>query len=117
MFESRQHSLTQLQYTVEDSSDNIAAARSLQFCAYMYVSIATFWCYDYICSLHEEWTYLLRSDRSKVKCLYIVTRYLPFIYLVTVLWHHFTPDENPERCWVLADLKSGLGIALVSFSE
>ncbi|KAG2068173.1 hypothetical protein BDR04DRAFT_1143939 [Suillus decipiens] len=102
---------------MEDSSGNIAAARSLQFCADMYVSIATLWCYDYMCLLHEEWTYLLRSDWSKVKGLYIITRYLPFIYLVTVLLEYLTPNQNPGRCWVLADLKSCLGISLVSFSE
>ncbi|KAG2361986.1 hypothetical protein BDR07DRAFT_1088370 [Suillus spraguei] len=100
------------------SSDDIAAARSLQFSTYMYVSMATFWCYDYTCSLHEEWTYLLRSDWSKVKCLYVVTRYLPFSLLAVVLWKYFTQNEpNSGRCLVLLDLDSGLCTASLFFSE
>ncbi|KAG2364368.1 hypothetical protein BDR07DRAFT_1482483 [Suillus spraguei] len=102
---------------MEYSSDNIAEARSLQFLTYIYVSMATFWIYDYACSLQEEWMFLLRSDWSKVKGLYIVTRYLPFIIIVTVLWKYFAPNENMEACHVLNNLNSGLGIASVIFSE
>ncbi|KAG1899715.1 uncharacterized protein F5891DRAFT_980945 [Suillus fuscotomentosus] len=58
--------------------------------------MATFWTYDYACSLHEEWTFLLRSHWTKVKGLYIVTRYLPFIMLAMNLCVSFTPNENPE---------------------
>ncbi|KAG2068184.1 hypothetical protein BDR04DRAFT_1143946 [Suillus decipiens] len=103
--------------SMEYSSDDIAAARSLQLTTYMYVSMATFLCYDYIFLLREEWTYLLRSDWSKVKGLYIVTRYLPFILLITVLWMNFTPNENPGTCRVLINVNSGLGIASIIFSE
>ncbi|KAG2078162.1 hypothetical protein BDR04DRAFT_451729 [Suillus decipiens] len=79
--------------------------------------MTTFWCYDYACTLHEEWTFLLRSDWSKVKGLYIVTRYLPFSFLAVVLWMSFNTNENPGKCWVLIILDSGLGIALVFLSE
>ncbi|KAG2367415.1 hypothetical protein BDR07DRAFT_269872 [Suillus spraguei] len=98
-------------------SYHVAAARSLQFTTYMYVSITTFWCYDYACSLREEWTFLLRSDWSKVKGMYIVTRYLPFSFLAIVLWMSFNTNENPCICWVLIILESVLGIALVFSSE
>ncbi|KAG1825374.1 hypothetical protein EV424DRAFT_1602524 [Suillus variegatus] len=79
--------------------------------------MATFWTYDYACSLHEEWTFLLRSHWSKMKGLYIVTRYLPFIFLATNLYMDFTPNENPTKCRVLANIESGLGIVLVILSE
>ncbi|KAG2361985.1 hypothetical protein BDR07DRAFT_1376882 [Suillus spraguei] len=35
---------------------------------------------------YAKWTFFLRSHWSKVKGLYIVTRYLPFTIFVTVLW-------------------------------
>ncbi|KAG2068167.1 hypothetical protein BDR04DRAFT_1158148 [Suillus decipiens] len=93
---------------MEYSSDDIAAAMSLQFCTYIYVSMATFWCYDYICSLHEEWTYLLRSDGRKVKCLYILTRGLPFTLLATILYQYFIPNETPDKCRMLANVDSAI---------
>ncbi|KAG2068172.1 hypothetical protein BDR04DRAFT_1232917 [Suillus decipiens] len=99
------------------SSDEITAARSLQFSTYMYVSMATFWTYDYACSLREEWTYLLRSDGGKVKCLYIIARYLPFVLLTTNLYMSFNPNENPDRCRVLANVDSGIGMVSVVFAE
>ncbi|KAG2366885.1 hypothetical protein BDR07DRAFT_403867 [Suillus spraguei] len=94
-----------------------ATAWNLQFTTYIYVSMATFWCHDYICSLHEEWTYLLRSDWSMLKGLYIVTRYLPFSLLAIVLWLGFDPNETLGGCSVLAIVKLVLSIALVFFSE
>ncbi|KAG1854034.1 hypothetical protein C8R48DRAFT_322091 [Suillus tomentosus] len=79
--------------------------------------MATFWTYDYACSLHEEWTFLLRSRWGKMKTLYIVTRYLPFIFLATDLYLYCTPNENPSKCRVLENTESGLGIVLVIVSE
>ncbi|KAG2114276.1 uncharacterized protein F5147DRAFT_21126 [Suillus discolor] len=73
--------------------------------------------YDYTCSLHEEWTFLLRSRWSKMKGLYIVTRYLPFIFLATNLSMYFIPNENSGKCRVLENTQSGLGIVLVMVSE
>ncbi|KAG2354254.1 hypothetical protein BDR07DRAFT_621655 [Suillus spraguei] len=75
---------------MEYSSDDITAARSLQFSMYIYMSTTALWIHDYACSLHEEWTFLLRSDWSKVKCLYcymIPPLYLPHRGSVEVLCH------------------------------
>ncbi|KAG1801220.1 hypothetical protein EV424DRAFT_403077 [Suillus variegatus] len=74
--------------------------------------MATFWTYDYACSLHEEWTFLLQSHWSKMKGLYIVTRYLPFILLIINLYMSFTPNENLVKCWMLVNITSGLGMIL-----
>ncbi|KAG1799607.1 hypothetical protein EV424DRAFT_1648082 [Suillus variegatus] len=73
--------------------------------------------YDYTCSLHEEWSFLLRSRWSKMKGLYIVTRYLPFIFLATNLSMYFTLNEGSGKCRVLENTQSGLGIVLVIVSE
>ncbi|KAG2104273.1 hypothetical protein BD769DRAFT_162868 [Suillus cothurnatus] len=102
---------------MEYSSDEIASARSLQFAAYINVSISTFWLYDYACSFHEEWTFLLQSHWSKVKCLYIVTRYIPFIILAANLYLDFTSNDNTSRCRVFGNVDSGLGVASVICSE
>ncbi|KAG1883980.1 hypothetical protein F4604DRAFT_231099 [Suillus subluteus] len=102
---------------MEYSSDDIAAARSFQFATYIYTSMATFWVYDYACSLHEEWSFLLQSHWNKVKGLYIATRYLPFILLTTNLYMNFSQNENPDRCRVLANIDSGIGMVSTIFSE
>lgn len=102
---------------MEYSSDEIAAARSLQIATYIYVSTATFWTYDYACSLHEEWTFLLRSHWSKVKCMYIITRYLPFIFLIMDLYLKFTLNENLDKCRLLDNIGSGLSIVSGMFSD
>ncbi|KAG2039229.1 hypothetical protein BDR03DRAFT_952278 [Suillus americanus] len=79
--------------------------------------MATFWIYDYACSLHEEWIFLLRSHWCKVKGLYIVTRYLPFILLTTSLYLTFTPNGNPGKCRVFYNIDTGLCIVSAIFSE
>ncbi|KAG1899683.1 uncharacterized protein F5891DRAFT_1189490 [Suillus fuscotomentosus] len=99
------------------STDDVTEAMSLQSFKYILASMATFWTYDYACSLHEEWTFLLRSRWNKMKGLYIITRYLPFIFLATDLFMYFTPNENSGKCRVLENTQSGLGIVLVIVSE
>ncbi|KAG1721739.1 hypothetical protein EDB19DRAFT_496818 [Suillus lakei] len=102
---------------MEYSTGDIAAATSLQFFTYIYVSMTTFWVYDYACSLYEEWTFLLRSHWSKVKGLYIVTRYLPFLLIATNLYLSFIPNETPSKCRVLNNINSGFGILSIVVSE
>ncbi|KAG2122388.1 hypothetical protein BD769DRAFT_1777196 [Suillus cothurnatus] len=102
---------------MEYSSDNIAAARSMQFAAHSSASMATIWIYHYACSFHEEWTFLLRSQWSKVKSLYVITRYLPFIIVTANLYLDFTSNNNPSKCRVLGNMDSGLGVISVICSE
>lgn len=102
---------------MEYSSDDIAAARSLQVATYIYVSTATFWTYDYVCSLHEEWTFLLESHWNKAKCMYIVTRYLLFILLISNLYASFISNENLSKCRVSGNIATGLDIVSAMFSE
>ncbi|KAG2104275.1 hypothetical protein BD769DRAFT_1779826 [Suillus cothurnatus] len=102
---------------MEYSSGDIAAARSLQFTTYICASVVTIWIYHYACSFYEEWTFLLRSQWSKVKGLYIVTRYLPFIILTAKLYVDFTLNENTITCRALSNIGSGLGVISVICSE
>ncbi|KAG2130797.1 uncharacterized protein EDB93DRAFT_1263240 [Suillus bovinus] len=98
---------------MEYSTGNIAAATNSQFTKYIYISMTTLWIYDY-------WTFLFRSHWAKMKGLYIVTRYLPFILLAMDLCLSFAPNETPglrQKCRVLANIKSGLSIVVVIFSE
>ncbi|KAG2124622.1 hypothetical protein DEU56DRAFT_903958 [Suillus clintonianus] len=53
--------------------------------------------YDYACSLHTEWTFLLESRWTKVKSLYAITRHAPFLLLITELYMHFTPSEKLDE--------------------
>ncbi|KAG1862934.1 hypothetical protein C8R48DRAFT_208288 [Suillus tomentosus] len=92
-------------------------ARSLQFATYIHVLTATFWTYDYACLLHEEWTFLLRSRWSKMKGLYIVTRYFSFIFLATDLYMYFVPNENLSKCRALDNIQTGIGMLLVVCSD
>lgn len=99
------------------SADDIATAKGLQFLTYTSTSMATFWTYDYACSLHEELTFLLRSRWTMVKGLYIITRYVPFLLLITDLYLYFTPNENLAKCQTVIRIYSCLGVISVACSE
>ncbi|KAG2068165.1 hypothetical protein BDR04DRAFT_1158147 [Suillus decipiens] len=133
----------------DDSVDNVAAAASLQFFAYIYgayrlisifIVLTQFsfdnyimgelvltnsllllnyliQTYDYACSFHEEWRFLLVSQWTKVKGLYIFTRYVPFLLLAINLYLSFIPKESPDKCRILDNFCSGFGILSIVCSE
>ncbi|OJA09441.1 hypothetical protein AZE42_02614 [Rhizopogon vesiculosus] len=78
------------------SADTIAAASSVQ----------TVTMYDYICSVHKEWTFLLQSRWTKVKGLFIITRYTPFLLLTVHLYLSLIPNENSNKCQLLNNISS-----------
>ncbi|OJA20921.1 hypothetical protein AZE42_00901 [Rhizopogon vesiculosus] len=84
------------------------------FHQYIYTSMATFWTYGYACSFHEEWTFLLRSRWTKVKGLYIVARYVPFLLFTTHLYMNFIPDENPDKCQMINNVCSCFSLILIT---
>ncbi|KAG1799952.1 uncharacterized protein BJ212DRAFT_1484676 [Suillus subaureus] len=79
--------------------------------------MATFWTYDYVCSLHEEWKFLRRSHWTKVKVLYIIARYVPFLFIITDIYLNFSPSENPKKCKILVNIYSSLGVISLTCSE
>ncbi|KAG2360279.1 hypothetical protein BDR07DRAFT_165489 [Suillus spraguei] len=111
---------------MEYSGDDITTARTLQYLAYVCAALITLWVYDYICSLHDEWTFLLRSRWTKVKYLYVTARYVPFFLIAVYICQVFIPDESPKTCkmtyalWsnnrtVLVVMLSTLFAVIVSF--
>ncbi|KAG2032398.1 hypothetical protein BDR03DRAFT_49083 [Suillus americanus] len=92
-------------------------ARSLQSLAYICVSLATFWAYDYICSFHEEWNFLCRSRWTEVKVLYIIARYVPFLLIITDLYLNFSPNKNPKKCKILIGIYLSCGVISLACSE
>ncbi|KAG1751936.1 hypothetical protein EDD22DRAFT_850671 [Suillus occidentalis] len=60
--------------------------------------------YGYVCSLHEEWTFLRLSRWTKVKALYIITRYIPFLVLITDIYQFFAPNETINRCRMVINI-------------
>ncbi|KAG2124609.1 hypothetical protein DEU56DRAFT_827083 [Suillus clintonianus] len=89
---------------MEYSAGTVAAAKSLQIYTYIYASAATFWTYDYACSFHQELMFLLQSRWTKIKVLYIVTRYVPFFLFAGHLYLNFIPNENPNKCLTLSNI-------------
>lgn len=96
----------------EHLTNAFAAGRSLQILAYIYTSMATFWAYEYVCSLQQEWMFLHRSRWTKVKGLYILTRYVPFLLLITNLYTCLVPYNNPGKCRTWVNICSGFSIIL-----
>ncbi|KAG2082582.1 hypothetical protein BD769DRAFT_1683099 [Suillus cothurnatus] len=78
--------------------------------------MATFWTYDYICSLHEEWTYLLQSRWTKVKVLYIIARYVPF-FIAMDLYLTMAPNENVNKCQISINTATSLSLISLTCSE
>ncbi|KAG2099288.1 uncharacterized protein F5147DRAFT_839465 [Suillus discolor] len=86
---------------MEPSADDIddiqvAMAWNLHYLAYTCVTLVTIWTYDYISSLQEEWTFLLRSRWTKVKALYIIARYVPFSLVAADLYMIFAPNKDAD---------------------
>ncbi|KAG2110024.1 hypothetical protein BD769DRAFT_95945 [Suillus cothurnatus] len=102
---------------MEYSAADVTAARSLQIFVYLYTSMATLWTYDYVCSLHEEWTYLLRSRWNKVKALYITARYVPFLINIVHLYLVATPNESADKCQISIDIATSLNLLSLTCSE
>ncbi|KAG0708219.1 hypothetical protein DFH29DRAFT_893669 [Suillus ampliporus] len=79
--------------------------------------MATFWTYDYACSIREEGIFLLCSRWSKVKFLYVVTRYVPFLLFSAHLYLNFVPNETPSTCQFVNNICSCFSLISIVCSE
>lgn len=79
--------------------------------------MATFWIYDYACSIREEGIFLLCSRWSRVKFLYIVARYVPFLLFAAHLYLNFVPDETSNTCQLVNNICSTLSLISIVCSE
>lgn len=102
---------------MEVPADDIAVARILQYLAYICTALMTFWTYDYVCSLHDEWTFLLQSRWTKVKYLYITARYIPFFLIAADICLTLTPDESPKSCQIFINVYSCFAMISLTCSE
>ncbi|KAG2137024.1 hypothetical protein DEU56DRAFT_353312 [Suillus clintonianus] len=102
---------------MEYSVDDVTAARTLQYLGYICVSMTIFWTYDYVCALHKEWEFLHRSRWTRVKALYIITRYVPCCLITTDLYLNFAPTEDPNKCRMLINIYACFGVISLTCSE
>ncbi|KAG2147681.1 hypothetical protein DEU56DRAFT_133945 [Suillus clintonianus] len=79
--------------------------------------MATFWIYDYACSVRQEGTFLFCSRWSRVKFLYVVTRYVPFLLFVAHLTLNFVPDETSNMCQFVNNVCSAFSLISIVCSE
>ncbi|KAG2130769.1 uncharacterized protein EDB93DRAFT_1108290 [Suillus bovinus] len=70
------------------------------------MSLQIYTTYDFACLLQEEWTFLLQSRWTKVKGLYIASRFVPFLLLIGHLYTNFIPSDNPGKCKILITICS-----------
>ncbi|KAJ8593547.1 hypothetical protein M405DRAFT_930760 [Rhizopogon salebrosus TDB-379] len=101
---------------IEYLSEPVTAARSLQTYTYMYASMVTVWAYDYTCSFNEEWTFLLESRWTMVKGLYIVTRYIQFLFFIGHLYMNFI-NETPDKCHMMNTILESISLISAICSE
>ncbi|KAJ8582849.1 hypothetical protein M405DRAFT_937563 [Rhizopogon salebrosus TDB-379] len=99
------------------SADAVASAKSLQTYTYICTSMVTLWTYDYACSIDKEWTFLLQSRWAKIKVLYIVTRYTPFLLFAGRIFQNFSPNENFDKCQMINNICAAFSIISVLCSE
>ncbi|KAG2341375.1 hypothetical protein BDR05DRAFT_965424 [Suillus weaverae] len=79
--------------------------------------MATFWTYDYACSIHEEGMFLFCSGWRRVKLLYIVTRYVPVLLFAAHFYLNFLPDETSDTCQFVNNICSCLSLISIVCSE
>ncbi|KAG2360280.1 hypothetical protein BDR07DRAFT_165019 [Suillus spraguei] len=102
---------------MEYSDNDIKTARTLQYLAYVCTALITLWVYDYICSLHDEWTFLLRSRWTIVKYLYVTARYVPIFLIAAYICQVFIPDESPKTCKMFINIFSCFVVISLTCSE
>ncbi|KAG1790200.1 uncharacterized protein HD556DRAFT_1393246 [Suillus plorans] len=89
--------------------------RSLLNLNYAYVSTTVIWVYDYIITFDDELAYLRKSTWGKVKILYLMCRYLPFVLLAADTYQVLQPALPLSQCQTYFQINSWLeGITLVA---
>ncbi|KAG1725377.1 hypothetical protein EDB19DRAFT_1915092 [Suillus lakei] len=84
---------------------------------YAYVALVALWAYDYVTTLDEELPFVARSTWRIVKYLYLVCRYVPFLYLAVVLSRSLESYPSLSTCQTLYSLNSYLGILIIFSAE
>ncbi|KAG1790747.1 hypothetical protein EV424DRAFT_1355198 [Suillus variegatus] len=84
--------------SIQGPADEIAAAKSLQYLGLSVDSDILVCC--------SKWTFLRQSRWTKVKVLYIIARYVPFLFVITDIFLNFAPNEDTRKCKILVYIYS-----------
>ncbi|KAG2064302.1 hypothetical protein BDR04DRAFT_279997 [Suillus decipiens] len=91
------------------------SGRTLLNLNYAYVSTTVIWVYDYIITFHDELAFIQKSRWGKVKILYLLCRYLPFVLLAADTYQVLQPALPLSLCQTYFEINSWLeGITLVA---
>ncbi|KAF8887424.1 hypothetical protein CPB85DRAFT_1441729 [Mucidula mucida] len=78
----------------------ITALEHMQIVTYFDVASTALLVHEYILTFEQEVTLIWPSAWNITKILYLLTRYLPFVDAVLVLWHQFTPNMPLDQCYL-----------------
>ncbi|KAG2363496.1 hypothetical protein BDR07DRAFT_915559 [Suillus spraguei] len=92
-----------------------SSGRTLLNLNYAYVSTTVIWVYDYIITFDDELAFIQKSRWGKVKILYLLCRYLPFLLLAADTYQVLQPALPLSLCQTYFEINSWLeGITLVA---
>ncbi|KAG2060910.1 hypothetical protein BDR06DRAFT_1016872 [Suillus hirtellus] len=103
--------------SVAQLSSNVANPDVLVKIKYAYVALCTLWAYDYVTTLDEELPFVTGSTWRIVKYLYLVCRYVPFLYLTVISSRTLEKDPSLSMCQTLYSMNSYLGIVIIASAE
>lgn len=98
-------------------SVDVASPDTLIRMKYAYVALVTLWAYDYVITLDEELPFIARSTWRVVKYIYLVCRYVPFLYLAVVSSRSLESHPSLNMCQTLYSLNSYLGMLIIVSAE
>lgn len=98
-------------------SIDVASPDTLIRMKFAYVALVTLWAYDYIITLDEELPFITRSTWRVVKYLYLVCRYVPFLYLAVVSSRSLESHPSLSMCQTMYSLNSYLGMLIIVSAE
>lgn len=80
------------------------------------VASATIMVMDWLLTLPLEVSLIWTTRWSLLKILFLLARYIPFVYIPILIYHQFAPGVQPGRCQVIYDfavwiLITGIGCA------
>ncbi|KAG1770954.1 hypothetical protein EDD22DRAFT_10667 [Suillus occidentalis] len=98
-------------------SIDVASPDTLIRLKFAYVALVTLWAYDYVITLDEELPFITRSTWRVVKYLYLVCRYVPFLYLAVVSSRSLESHPSLSMCQTMYSLNSYLGMLIIVSAE
>ncbi|EIW86184.1 hypothetical protein CONPUDRAFT_161003 [Coniophora puteana RWD-64-598 SS2] len=102
---------------MQASDWQVDAFRSYQTYNYVNAAVTTFWIYDYIITLDDEFVFLRNARLRKTKVIYVLTRLLPFASRAVTFQYTLSSNPAPETCTTLMNTFSALETLVVLFAE